>query len=542
MVEQTALAPRQGAAAGDIDELLATLPATIRHAIEAEDDFGSLLEIVLDLGRRPSARYQDREIELTDSEITTEELEGVVRQLGEFGDDNRAGIARTLHRISCLRNRQRKIVGLTMRVGRAVTGSVALIEDFVSAGASILLLGRPGVGKTTLLREVARVLAEQGKRVVIVDTSNEIAGDGDIPHDGIGRARRMQVETPERQHAVMVEAVENHMPEVIVIDEIGTELEALAARTIAERGVQLVATAHGNTLANLMLNPTLADLIGGIQTVTLSDDEARRRGTRKSVLERKAPPTFNALVEIQSFDRVAVQGDVGSTVDALLHGETVEPEIREIDDENQVHTRAGTQSALPWQRGEAPPTAFFPASVLGGERNGGREEQLRRRMQRRPIETVSTPHRRIFALGVSGARLREAIRESGANASVVDRVEDADVVMTLRSSFRRRPSALRTAEAQRLPIVVLKHNTVMQMQQSLRALSQGATPGDDLTAALSEAEDAIASIHSGARDAVELAPRGAYIRKLQHELATRQALISNSLGAEPNRRVRIHAN
>ena len=325
MVEQSALAPEQGADAGDIDELLATLPATIRQAIEAEDDFGSLLEIVLDLGRRPSARYQDREVELTDSEITTEELEGVVRQLGDFGDDNRAGIARTLHRISCLRNRRRKIVGLTMRVGRAVTGSVALIDDFVSAGASILLLGRPGVGKTTLLREVARVLAEQGKRVVIVDTSNEIAGDGDIPHDGIGRARRMQVETPERQHAVMVEAVENHMPEVIVIDEIGTELEALAARTIAERGVQLVATAHGNTLANLMLNPTLADLIGGIQTVTLSDDEARRRGTRKSVLERKAPPTFNALVEIQSFNRVAVQGDVGSTVDALLHGETVEP-------------------------------------------------------------------------------------------------------------------------------------------------------------------------------------------------------------------------
>ena len=333
MVEQSALAPEQGADAGDIDELLATLPATIRQAIEAEDDFGTLLEIVLDLGRRPSARYQDREVELTEAEITTEELEGVVRQLGDFGDDNRAGIARTLHRISCLRNRRRKIVGLTMRVGRAVTGSVALIEDFVSAGASILLLGRPGVGKTTLLREVARVLAEQGKRVVIVDTSNEIAGDGDIPHDGIGRARRMQVETPDRQHAVMVEAVENHMPEVIVIDEIGTELEALAARTIAERGVQLVATAHGNTLANLMLNPTLADLIGGIQTVTLSDEEARRRGTRKSVLERKAPPTFNALVEIQAFDRVAVQGDVGSTVDALLHGETIEPEIREIDDE-----------------------------------------------------------------------------------------------------------------------------------------------------------------------------------------------------------------
>ena len=380
MVEQSALAPEQGADAGDIDELLATLPATIRQAIEAEDDFGTLLEIVLDLGRRPSARYQDREVELTESEITTEELEGVVRQLGDFGDDNRAGIARTLHRISCLRNRRRKIVGLTMRVGRAVTGSVALIEDFVSAGASILLLGRPGVGKTTLLREVARVLAEQGKRVVIVDTSNEIAGDGDIPHDGIGRARRMQVETPERQHAVMVEAVENHMPEVIVIDEIGTELEALAARTIAERGVQLVATAHGNTLANLMLNPTLADLIGGIQTVTLSDEEARRRGTRKSVLERKAPPTFNALVEIQAFDRVAVQGDVGSTVDALLHGETIEPEIREIDDELAgAHARRhAVGGAVATRRGAA-------HSVLPGL-------GARRRAQRRTRGAAAPTH------------------------------------------------------------------------------------------------------------------------------------------------------
>ena len=523
----------------DVDALLQTLPAAIRRAIEAQDDFDSLLEIVLDLGRRPSARYREREIQLTESEITTAELEEVVRQLGEFGDDNRAGIARTLHRISCIRNRRRKIVGLTMRVGRAVSGSVALIEDLVAAGASILLLGRPGVGKTTLLREVARVLAQQGKRVVIVDTSNEIAGDGDIPHAGIGRARRMQVETPERQHAVMVEAVENHMPEVIVIDEIGTELEALAARTIAERGVQLVATAHGNTLANLMLNPTLADLIGGIQTVTLSDEEARRRGTRKSVLERKAPPTFNALVEIQSFARVAVQSDVGATVDALLHGESVEPEIREVDEEGEVHRSPGArQSALSWQSGEPTPTGFF-AAAEPPRRNGGRDAHLRRRQRRAP-EPPQTPHQRIFPLGVSPARLREAIRENGANASVVDRVDDADVVMTLRSAYRRRPSDLRTAEARRLPIAVLKHNTVMQMQQSLRALSQGAAPGDELTSALAEAEDAIQAIHSGVRDSAELAPRGAYIRKLQHEMAARQSLSSTSQGREPNRRVRIH--
>ena len=526
----------------DVDALLQTLPAAIRRAIEAQDDFDSLLEIVLDLGRRPSARYREREIQLTESEITTAELEEVVRQLGEFGDDNRAGIARTLHRISCLRNRQRKIVGLTMRIGRAATGSVALIEDLLTDSASVLLLGRPGVGKTTLLREVARVLAQQGKRVVIVDTSNEIAGDGDIPHAGIGRARRMQVETPERQHAVMVEAVENHMPEVIVIDEIGTELEALAARTIAERGVQLVATAHGNTLANLMLNPTLADLIGGIQTVTLSDEEARRRGTRKSVLERKAPPTFNALVEIQSFTRVAVQNDVGTTVDALLHGRTVEPEIREVDDDGRVHRYPGAQSTLPAQRGVDEWWRDIGAARSSPPPHP-RSKRAPRASAHRPFAAGNgeppPPHRRIFPLGVSPARLREAIRENDANASVVDRVDDADIVITLRSAFRRRPADLRTAEAKHLPIVVLKHNTVMQMQQSLRALSQGAAPGDELTSALAEAEDAIQAIHSGVRSTIELAPRSPYIRKLQHEMAARQSLNSSSLGQHPNRRVRI---
>jgi len=241
--------------------------------------------------------------------------------VGAFGKDNRAGIERTLHRISAIRNRQGEVIGLTCRVGRAVFGTVDIVRDVIEQGKSILLLGRPGVGKTTLLREAARVLADEfKKRVVIVDTSNEIAGDGDIPHPGIGGARRMQVAVPDLQHAVMIEAVENHMPEVIVIDEIGTEAEALAARTIAERGVQLIATAHGNTLDNLLQNPTLADLTGGIQAVTLSDEEARRRGTQKTVLERKAPPTFDVIIEIQNKDRLAVHHDVASVVDRFLRG------------------------------------------------------------------------------------------------------------------------------------------------------------------------------------------------------------------------------
>src|SRR5205814_2137319 len=287
-------------ATDELDAILHALPPELVQRVRGLDGLDGLLEIVMDLGRIPEARFTGREEILSEREVTAEDIAYVVSRIGQFGGDNRAGIERTLHRISAIRNRAGRIVGLTLRVGRAVFGTVAIIQDIVESGRSILLLGRPGVGKTTMLRETARVLADDlKKRVVIVDTSNEIAGDGDIPHPAIGRARRMQVQTPSMQHQIMIEAVENHMPEVIVIDEIGNELEAAAARTIAERGVQLVATAHGNTLDNLILNPTLSDLVGGIQTVTLGDEEARRRGTQKSVLERKAPPTFDVLVEIQ---------------------------------------------------------------------------------------------------------------------------------------------------------------------------------------------------------------------------------------------------
>jgi stage III sporulation protein SpoIIIAA len=266
----------------DLEALLTVLPPPIEQALQDANEGDELLEVVLDLGRQPEARFVNHEIALNEDEVTEKEIEHVVSRIGEFDADNRAGIERTLHRISAIRNRKGRIVGLTCRVGRAVYGTIDIIRDIIESGKNILLLGRPGVGKTTMLRETARVLAEK-KRVVIVDTSNEIAGDGDIPHPAIGRARRMQVATPSLQHEVMIEAVENHMPEVIIIDEIGRELEAVAARTIAERGVQLIGTAHGNTLDNLMLNPTLADLVGGIQSVTLSDEEARRRGTQKSI-------------------------------------------------------------------------------------------------------------------------------------------------------------------------------------------------------------------------------------------------------------------
>jgi stage III sporulation protein SpoIIIAA len=328
----------QNSYTAEIGLLLGVLPLQVQELLGPASGQDGLLEVVLDLGRLPSARFVDSERELGSQEITAEDLAYVTSGLSDFGDDNRAGIERTLHRISAIRNRRGEIVGLTCRVGRAVRGTLEIVRDLVASGKSVLLLGRPGVGKTTLLREAARVLAdEERKRVVIVDTSNEIAGDGDIPHPGIGRARRMPVPTVKAQHAVMIEAVENHMPEVVVIDEIGTEPEALAARTIAERGVQLIGTAHGTALANLLVNPTLSDLVGGIQAVTLGDEEARRRGTQKTVLERKAPPTFDVLVELVSRDEVVVYADVAQAVDALLREEQPSHERRVRDGRGQVH-------------------------------------------------------------------------------------------------------------------------------------------------------------------------------------------------------------
>jgi stage III sporulation protein SpoIIIAA len=348
----------------DLNALLRALPPPIVARLEGLPPDRELIEVVLDLGRPPEARFGGGgEEELLDREVTDRDIQYVVDHIGSFGDDNRAGIERTLHRISAIRNRSGKIVGLTCRIGRAVFGTIEIVADLVESGRSILIMGRPGIGKTTMLREAARVLADDmDKRVVVVDTSNEIAGDGDIPHPGIGRARRMQVPTPVQQHSVMIEAVENHMPEVIVIDEIGTELEAAAARTIAERGVQLIGTAHGNSLDNLMLNPTLSDLIGGIQTVTLGDEEARRRRTQKSVLERKAPPTFDVIVEIQDRERVTVHADVSDTVDALLRGEALAPELR-WRDEGGVHK---TQSRV-----RPGPVTQDPAERFGGLTGSG---------------------------------------------------------------------------------------------------------------------------------------------------------------------------
>ena len=404
-------------------------------------------------------------------------------------------------------------MGLTLRVGRAVYGTMEIIRDVVESGRSILLLGRPGVGKTTLLREVARVLAdEMGKRVVIVDTSNEIAGDGDIPHPGIGRARRMQVATPSLQHAVMIEAVENHMPEVVVIDEIGTEQEAAAARTIAERGVQLIATAHGNTLENLMLNPTLSDLVGGIQTVTLSDEEARRRGTQKSVLERKAPPTFQVLVEIQAYQRVAIYHDVAQTVDAVLLGMPIAPELRERDatGDLQVSTQAPSKAAS--EAVERRSTPRLPA-------NGGREIL------------------KVYPFGLSWTRVEDAARGLGVPIAIVREPEEADIVVTLKNYYRRKTTRIRNAESQGVPIYIARSNSSTQIASALASVVELRRGPEDQ--ALDEARDAIEQVSNGAEREIELSPQNAYVRKLQHELVERANLSSRSSGHEPFRRVQI---
>jgi len=491
----------------DLEALLDILPPHIRQPLCEQKDLSELLEVVLDLGRPPEARFPSREVTLNPKEVDEADIDYVVSRIGSFGDDNRAGIERTLHRISAIRNRKGRIVGLTCRVGRAVFGTIKVIEDLVESGKSVMLLGRPGVGKTTMLREVARVLADDvNKRVIIVDTSNEIAGDGDIPHPAIGHARRMQVKTPARQHAVMIEAVENHMPEVIVIDEIGTELEAQAARTIAERGVQLVGTAHGNTLENLMLNPTLADLIGGIQSVTLGDEEARRRGTQKSVLERTSPPTFDIVVEIQERDRVAIHPDVAEAVDAILRSQPVDTEIRWMDESGKI-------------RVEKPPV------------------ELKKGKEKKP---ASRDQHRIHLFGVNRIRLEHMAREMNLSLDIVDNLREANLFVTSKNYYRRKPQKVRDAEAASLPIYVLKSNIPPQIRQMLQNIYPlaGAGKRDSFQVALAEAEAAVEQIKNGNEGEGELSAQSAYIRRLQHLIAERNEMASRSEGKAPNRRVK----
>jgi stage III sporulation protein SpoIIIAA len=507
----------------DLDALMQVLPRTIQSVLEKEGRRDDLLEVILDLGRVPTARYTDGEIVLLEREVTQEDIDGVVERVGDFDADNRAGIARTLHRISAIRNRKGAVVGLTCRVGRAVFGTIAIIDDLIASGNSILLLGRPAVGKTTMLREAARVLAET-KRVVIVDTSNEIAGDGDIPHPAIGRARRMQVALPSLQHEVMIEAVENHNPEVIVIDEIGRELEAMAARTIAERGVQLIATAHGNTLENLLLNPTLSDLVGGIESVTLSDEEARRRGTQKTVLERRAPPTFDVLVEIQDRQRVLVRDDVAQAVDALLRGRPRPDVLRYRDEDGEVR-----MEQIDWME----------------DRNGEDEQKAPPSWDvektRNVVSHRKLKEKRIYPFGVARNRLLRAAQQLHVPVRIVDNLGEAHVLVTSKQYYRKRPSIVLDAESRNVPVYALRASTGAQMESFLIDLFKlSEEEVDPYALAMQETESAIQRVLGGEEQAVDLAPQNSFVRRTQHEMAEKASLASRSHGKEPYRSVRVY--
>ncbi len=586
----------------DLNQLLEILPGHLRLRLEAHPQRDQLVEVVLDLGRLPEARFPGKAEYLSETTISAMDLTYCIERVGTFSGDNRAGIEQTLHRISAIRNRAGDIIGLTCRVGRAVFGTISMIRDLVETGKSILMLGRPGVGKTTALREIARVLADElNKRVVIIDTSNEIAGDGDIPHPAIGRARRMQVARPELQHQVMIEAVENHMPEVIVIDEIGTELEALAARTIAERGVQLVGTAHGNRIDNLIKNPTLSDLVGGIQSVTLGDDEARRRGSQKSVLERKAPPTFDIAVEMLERQRWVVHEDVSDTVDILLRGRQPNPQVRTVSESGEISI---TQEAATPTAGARGGRSLPLTNKVTGWRASGQMTPLPDYSSRRSdlgsrakadLAAAANPERQhfdqllneslaqafsddldanvftnpppiagpngedavhyIYPYAVSRSMLEQVIQTMNLPVVLTKDLDSADVILALRSHIKNHSKLRHIAKARQIPIHTVKSNSMPQVIRTLQRMLQMDEPdvaepinlnlfsrsGDENEIeALEETRLAVEQIVLPKGQPVELLPRSAKVRKMQHELVEHYRLKSTSFGEEPNRRLRIY--
>jgi stage III sporulation protein SpoIIIAA len=536
------------------------LPAEVQAALRDPAQREQLLEVVLDLGRVPEARYPGRVLGLGEAPIERSDLAAVLERLGPFGGDNRAGIERTLHRISAIRNRTGEVVGLTCRVGRAVYGTVAMVRDLLDSGQSLLLMGRPGVGKTTALREIARVLADDlERRVVVIDTSNEIAGDGDIPHPAIGRARRMQVARPELQHQVMIEAVENHMPEVIVIDEIGTELEAQAARTIAERGVMLVATAHGNELTNLIKNPTLSDLVGGIQSVTLGDEEARRRRTQKTVLERAADPTFPLAVEMHSRHRWLIHRDVAGTVDLLLRGQAARPQIRELGADGQLQLRDPQPplvpgATLPPRQRTFPSPALAPVP-LPDPAAPAPHRQVEATAPRLAASPSPQPLH-LYGAGLSSRVLEAAARSRQLPVRVVETVEQADAVLSLRGHLGREPELRRSAQALGLPILVIKSDNLHQLERAMERLlerrqadddeipegdeaSAAAPRLDDAHAAMEECRLAVEQVVLPQGRPVELLPRNERVRQMQAELVGRYRLRSAVFGRGLQQRLRV---
>ncbi|KAJ0263731.1 Protein SEEDLING PLASTID DEVELOPMENT 1 [Hirschfeldia incana] len=554
----------------ELDAFLEILPPATRKELVKHEAIGELIEVVMDLGRKPLARFPSGDWVISEHIVTQHDLKLAVSKVGDFSDDNRSGINRSLHRISAIRNRKLQIIGLTCRVGRAVSGSAEIIRDLIEGGGSILVIGSPGVGKTTLIREIARMLAdEHKKRVVIVDTSNEIGGDGDVPHCGIGRARRMQVPNVNLQHDVMIEAVENHMPETIIIDEIGTELEALAASTIAQRGVQLVATAHGMTIDNIIKNPSLQILTGGIESVTLGDEEARKRKVQKTILERKGPPTFTCAVEMISRTECRVHQRLDVTVDAILAGKSAPCEIRQIRGEDDDPHKIVTP--IPMENLEEEPAPLlnidFASEVLSDDED---EDVLPTRYKKAsrnmPMSQRSSPVH-VYTYDVAEADLHQVAEVMGLedDIEVTDDVGEADVILASSSELKHNPSIRRVAKLHKLPIFVIKSTTMAQMVKAVRMIlgreSFGSAPitiekssVDDIKIkddapeskpsleeldALEEVRLAIEYIVIPGGEPVELLPRRSDIIVRQLELVESYQLAVENLGTHLNPRLQI---
>ena len=519
----------------DLERLLAIMPRKVTSNL-TQKDLEDVIEIVLDIGREPEVRHSGGKIEKLGAEAVDEnDIDFVTSHIQEFTHDNRSGIPGTLHRISAIRNRQGKVIGLTCRIGRVVTGTISCIKDFCTQGKSILFLGPPGVGKTTKLREISRLVADElGKRVVIVDTSNEIAGDGDVPHPAVGAARRMQVAQPELQKDIMIEAVENHTPEVIVVDEIGTEAEAQAARTIAERGVMLIATAHGNCLESLIKNPTLSDLVGGIQSVTLGDDEAKRRASQKTVLEREKQPTFDIVIEIMDRNTLAVYKNTSEAVDYILRGWPIRPEIRKVD--KNYDTKTDTVETVQEQREE-------PKKQ---EVQTPKDNSMNFSFSRQDYVEKVKPLKKVYLYAVSRTIVEKIIERLDLNVEITRNVEDADVAVVHKNFAKGGAKVLSTAQEYRVQIFYVKTNSMAQIQKVLKdALDirsedadQVQMYKDETELALDEAKSAIKQVLEGAPE-IELSPYNQQIRKLQHELVEQYNLKSVSIGEEPNRRLKV---
>ena len=446
----------------DLEKLIENLPFFLQEQLTNHNFRDQLIEIVLDLGRRPEARFVHGPEYLSQKILSWQDLDYVIKRISKFSNENRAGIDRTLHRISCIRNRQFLINGLTCRVGRAIFGSISVIRDILESEKSILILGKPGTGKTTIIREIARVLSdEMEKRVIIIDTSNEIAGDSDIPHSGIGRARRMQVPETELQHQVMIEAVENHMPQIIIIDEIGTELEVLAARMIAEKGVQLVGTTHGNCLENLIKNPSLSDLIGGIQYVTLSDDEAKRRGTQKSILERKAYPAFEIVIEINNPNSWIIHEDVTTSVDFVLRGTFAFDQIRQfkLAEKIQIKYQNSSNFLLKTQIGLTDSINQREAHWLSINKINFQDSVL----------STSKPLV-IYPYSISNNFLKEAFTKIGLKFTLTNNIEKASLIISLKKYLRQNFKLKELAKRKKIPIYSFNKISIYQLTKFIRTI------------------------------------------------------------------------